>query len=376
MRDLQLTLPRVDAGSPSAQGSFARRFWLRGRRRITEFSGIRERHRFEAVRTRFYDTLWREAAADVGATIEPLPGGIFRIARRGRSTFVERSTLMLDSALVDRVMLDKALTYDWLSRRGLRTPPRARFDLGSFETAMRFLEACRGPVVVKPASGTGCGHGVTTGITDTASLRAAAIHAAAFSQQLLVEKELIGASFRLLFLDGQFLDAVRRDPSELVGDGKSSIRELARRENARRRACDPITALSPLVIDMEGRNTLARAGLMPASVPARGRTVRVKLAVNENGAAQNHVVRDEVHPAIVAAGARIARDFGLGLAGLDITASDISAPPEHPDTVFNEINIGAGLHHHYLVAEPAKCANVAPRILDHIFTTGHGAMEL
>ncbi|WP_369026006.1 hypothetical protein [Qipengyuania sp. RANM35] len=376
MRDLQLTLPRVDAGNAPPPVSAAKRFWLRGKRRIADFGGIMERRRFEEVRTYFYDAMWRQAASDASARIERLPNGIFRISRRGRSTFVDRSTLTLDSALVDRIMLNKSITYGWLAAKGLRTPQSVRFGIGNIEVALRFLSESRGPVVVKPSDGTGCGHGVTTGITDEAGLRAAAGHAAAFHSQLLVERQLAGASFRLLFLDGQFIDAVRRDPPRLVGDGRSSIRDLARQENERRRACAPVTALSPLVIDMESRNTLDHAGLHPGSIPAAGQSVKVKLAVNENGAAQNHVVRDEVHPDIIAAGARIARDFGIGLAGLDVTATDISAPPAHPDTVFNEVNVGAGLHHHYLVSDLAQAADVAPRILDHIFTTGHGAMEL
>lgn len=376
MRDLQLTFPRVEAGKAAPPISAARKFWLRGKRRILDFDGIMERRRFEEVRKFFYDAMWHQAASDVGANIERLPNGVYRIARRGRSTFVDRSSLTLDSALVDRIMLNKAITYGWLAARGLRTPPSLRFSIGSLDSAVRFLADCNGPVVVKPADGTGCGHGVTTGISDSVVLRSAANHAAAFHSQLLVEKQLAGASFRLLFLDGQFLDAVRRDPPALVGDGRSTIRQLARRENERRRACAPVTALSPLVIDMECRNTLAQAGLSPGSVPAAGRPVTVKLAVNENAAAQNHVVREEVHPDIIAAGASIARDFGIGLAGLDVTATDISAPPAHPDTVFNEVNVGAGLHHHYLVSEPSRTANVAPRILEHIFATGHGAMEL
>lgn len=376
MHHLQLTLPRVANWSPAQGSGTLRRLWLRGKRLISDHPGILERRRFEEVRTRFYDIMWHEAASDVGATVEGLPHGILRIARRGRSTFVDRSNLMLDSRLADRIMLNKGTTYRWLAAKGLRTVPHARFGLSELETAERFLAGVEGPVVVKPADGTGCGHGVTTGITDVAGLRAAANNAAAYHPHLLIERQLGGASYRLLFFHGHFIDAVRRDPPLLTGDGRSTIRQLIGLENESRRTGATITALSPLVADLECRNTLAQAGLQLNDVPPAAQRVMAKLAVNENAAAQNHIVRDEIHPQIVAAGERIAREFRIGLAGLDVTATDISAPPEHPGTVFNEVNIGAGLHHHYLVADKSRVAHVAPRILEHIFSTGHGAIDL
>ena len=376
MHHLQLTLPRIGIGSQATPSRALRRIWLRNRRRLLDISGALERRSFEEVRTRFYDMLWHEAAGDVGATIEVMANGMFRIARGGRSTFVDRSNLMLDSHVADRLMLDKANTYRWLAAKGLRTVPSVRFGLDSLDIAQRFLAESDVPVVVKPSDGTGCGHGVTTGITDATGLRSAAIHAAAYHPRLLAERQLRGASYRLLFLDGQFLDAIRRDPPRLVGDGRSNVRQLVGMENERRKQGHQITALSPLVVDMECRNSLKHLGLGSNSIPARGETFNAKLAVNENASAQNHVVRDDVHPEIIAAGERVAKDLRIGVAGLDVTATDIAAALDHPDTVFNEINIGAGLHHHYLVAEPGRVAHVAPRILEHIFATGHGAFDL
>ena len=102
----------------------------------------------------------------------------------------------------------------------------------------------------------------------------------------------------------------------------------------------------------------------------------VKLAVNENGAAQNHLVREEVHPEIVETGSRIVRDFGIGFAGLDVTATDISRPLSEGNVVFNEINAGPGIHHHYLVSDRKRIAHVAPRILEHMFSTRRGTIQI
>lgn len=377
MRDLQLShsqglswqfRPKLPSNAMQA--------WLRNRRRLTDVWGILERRRFRAIRNRFYDQLWRDAAREVGAEIAKLPGGLKQISRGNLRTFVDHSEIMLDSAITSRLLLNKAVTFDMLAAKGLRVPRRQKFGMDSLERAIAFLRENGGPVVVKPADGTGCGHGVTTRITDRYGLLKAARHAAAFHTELLVEEQLIGASYRLLYLDGVFIDAVRRDSPIVIGDGSSNIRQLVSAENGRRRSGEAITALSPLMIDLECRNTLSARDLSPAAIPAVGQEVMVKLAVNENGAAQNHLVRDEVHPEIVETGSRIVRDFGIGFAGLDVTATDISMPLNAGDTIFNEINAGPGIHHHYLVSDQTRIAHVAPRILEHLFSTKRGVFEI
>ena len=356
--------------------SNAMQAWFRNRRRLSDVWGIFERRRFRIIRNRFYDQLWRDAAHEIGAEIASLPGGLKQISRGNLRTFVDHSEIMLDSAITSRLLLNKAVTFDMLAAKGLRVPKRQKFDMESVDRALRFLHENDGPVVVKPADGTGCGHGVTTRITDRYGLLKAARHAAAFHSELLVEEQLVGASYRLLYLDGTFIDAVRRDSPVVMGDGRSTIRHLVSEENERRRESDVISALSPLMIDLECRNTLSAKGLSPATIPAAGQKVMVKLAVNENGAAQNHLVRDEVHPEIVETGSRIVRDFGIGFAGLDVTATDISQPLSAGDTIFNEINAGPGIHHHYLVSDQNRIAHVAPRILEHLFSTRRGVMEI
>ena len=353
-----------------------RRSWLKNKRRLSDVRGIVERKKFKSIRHRFYDDLWRDAASAVGAEAETQPNGLVRISRMGLSTFVDQSDIMLDSAIASRLLLNKSIIYRWLDAKGLRIPHCASYDLSTIHRAEEFLAQQEGPVVVKPADGTGCGHGVTTGITDIQALHAASRHAAAFNAQLLIEEQLAGASFRLLYLDGEFVDAVRRDPPLLRGNGKANIRELAHQENEKRRTAHRITALSPLIIDRESRNTLAAQGMSANSTPSNGEVVQVKLAVNENAADQNHAVRDEVHEEIIEAGKKVVRDLGIGFAGLDVTSCDISVPVLEGHTVFNEINAGPGIHHHYLVANPAKAVPVASYILDYLFSRRRGVMEL
>src|SRR5688572_32104639 len=54
---------------------------------------------------------------------------------------------------------------------------------------------------------------------------------------------IAGASYRLLYLEGRLIDAVRRDPPTVTGDGYSTIRRLIAHENRRRLERRPFTAL-------------------------------------------------------------------------------------------------------------------------------------
>jgi len=357
---------------------YARHFWLRNKRRLADPRAILERHLFRVLRKEYYENFWTEVALAIGAQAKSHPGCLTQISRGGLAVFVDQLDLALDSAMTVRMMFDKALTYDLLSAKGLRVPRHCEYDLSTIERAAAFLKEQAGPVVVKPANGTGGGQGVTTGIRTKSALCAASKNAAAFRRDtnLLVEEQLTGSSFRLLYLDGEFIDAVRRDSPVVIGDGKSTIRQLVNEENRRRRTRRPFSALYPLGIDREGRNTLRAQGKSFSTVPSAGEVVRVKLAVNENASSQNHVVKDEVHEEIIQTGSRLVRDLGVRLAGLDVTAEDISAPLDKDGTIFNEINVPPGIHHHYLVANPEDGAGIAPLILERIFSTRKGVIRL
>ena len=332
--------------------------------------------RFRALRRDYYDTLWRTAARRIGAEYMEWRYGYRQLRRDGLTTVVSLYRVMLDDHLTLAIMGNKVLTYDLLAAKGCRIPRYCVFEQGRTAEAERFLAGLGGPAVVKPASGTGGGRGVTTGVKDVAGLRKAARYASRFCTSLLLEEQVTGSSYRLLYLDGEYLDAVRRDPPVVVGDGQSTIRRLVRAENVRRRKQRPVSALSPLLIDRDCRNYLAEHGLSPWYRPPAGAVIQVKRAVNENTAQQNHNVRTSVHPEIVALGANLVRDFGVRLAGLDLICSDIGKPLAETGGLFNEINTTPGLHHHALLADPAAGVPVAERVLEHLFAKRQGVMVL
>ena len=340
-------------------------------RRVSASLDFGERRRDAAVNTlrqRFFPMLWSETAAAIGARIEDVGYGFYRISRDARTTFVRQSDVMLDDHVSLRIAGNKPLVYKLLAEHTYIPPRHAEFDLATLETAERFRREIGGPVVVKPASGTGGGSGVTTNIQTRRALRRAAFFADAFGDGLMVEEQLPGACYRLLYLDGELIDAIRREPPRVTGNGTHTIRTLINAENRRRVRADPPVALSLIAIDADCRAKLRTQHCSLAAVPRDGEVVVVKQVVNQNSASENHVVREEVHPSVVKLGQRLVVALGLRLAGVDVLSPDISLPLSDSGGAITDINTTPGLHHHVLVADAHQRAAVPAIVLERILS--------
>ena len=126
---------------------------------------------------------------------------------------------------------------------GIRYHNHIFFHLILIDEAYKFQNEILGDVVVKPMA-SWAGQGVTVDIKTPEALKKASLYASRFGDKLLIEKHIQGDSYRLLFLNGELIDAVRRDPPQVKGDGKHTIKQLIDRENEKRLNGNEIIALS------------------------------------------------------------------------------------------------------------------------------------
>jgi D-alanine-D-alanine ligase-like ATP-grasp enzyme len=328
----------------------------------------KELERFNRLRSRFYLDFWNASASAIGAQVEDLGYGFLRITKETHWTIVRLSSVMLDNHLILEFVGNKPIIHKLLREQGYPVPNYLEYRLDSIHSAYQFLQNLGKPTVVKPASGTGGGRGVTTRISNKEQLKKASLLASAFDNDLVIEEQVEGHSFRLLYLGGRFLDAVRREPPSVTGDGKSSLKQLIKKENEVRLGGDPITALSPITVDMECKQKLAEDNRDLGYVPRMGESVVVKAVVNQNSANENFSIRDEIHPSVVELGAKMVREFGIELAGVDIIAKDLRLPLAETGGVINEINTTPGLHHHFLIDDQDKRLPIGGEILDFLFS--------
>jgi len=297
--------------------------------------------------TAFYNRMWQDAAEELGGTFEQLNDEIGEIRIDGFRTRVIENTCAIDDRVTLAVLADKPLTYRVLQDEGLNTPRHATFSLKNLQPALDFIAITGRDCVVKPANGTGGGRGVTTGIRTPWQLARAAALAAVYGDQLLIEEQITGDNYRLLYLDGELIDAfVRRLPS-VVGDGKSSIATLIQRENEIRLRAGSGQSQVLLTIDLDMRRTLAKQGLSMRSIPEIGKRIVVKTVVNENAGQDNITVTNDLHPSIVEDGARAVCALGVRLAGVDIITTDRTVPLLESGGVVLEVNAPPNYYYHY-----------------------------
>jgi len=295
----------------------------------------------------FYRRTWRDAAETIGATWQEVSPDVLEISLRDERTRVIDSVSAIDDPVTLAILHDKPLMHRLLSELGLPVPAHVIFSLGDIAAAVRFLEAIDAHCVVKPASGTGGGRGVTTGIRTRWQLARAAAAAAVYDDQLIIERQFAGDNYRLLFLDGQLLDAFVRQRPTVTGDGQSTVRALVDAHNDHRLQNGADVSQVLLTIDMDMRRTLARQGLSLRSVPAAGREVTLKTVVNENSGADNTTVTDRLSPSIIDDCTRAIRALRVRFAGVDLITPDPTRPLAESGGVILEVNGTPNLYFHY-----------------------------
>jgi cyanophycin synthetase len=162
--------------------------------------------------------------------------------------------------------------------------------------------------------------------------------ASAFDPLVMIERQIPGDVHILLYLDGKLIDAIQRRPSQVMGDGRSTIRELIRAGNKRRVKKSGHSALKVLEIDFDCRKTLRRAGLSLNSVPEKGRAVVVKTTTNESAAHGCDSIRERIDGELVREGARATEVLGIRLAGVDVITEKMSLPLNQSGGAIIEVN--------------------------------------
>ncbi len=315
---------------------------------------------------RHYRDVWTEAAHELGAELVELEDGFLEIRRGGISTRVWRQLSALDEAVSLRLALDKTIVHRLLTARGIQIPEYVEFGHTDLDTALRFMAEHGGSYVVKPANGGRGGAAVTPCVRSEIELARAALSAARLDTRLLVERQVPGDMYRLLFLDGELLDVVLRLAPHVTGDGRSTILGLIATENERRLEAARPQAL--MTVDLDCVFTLSAAGHTPFTVPAAGERVLVKSASSENGEEENHTIHAYA-PEVIDEAAEGVRATGLRLAGVDVVTPDIMRPLAEAGGTIIEVNGTPGFQYHYTVANRAGATRIAIPILERVLET-------
>jgi cyanophycin synthetase len=268
------------------------------------------------------------------------------------------------SAVGESIAQDKQLTRTLLKAAGVPVPDGR--PVADADDAWLAAQELGGAVVVKPLDGNQ-GRGVATNLTTRDQIVAAYDVAIKEGNGVIVERYVHGGDYRLLVVGGQLIAAAWREPAHVIGDGRSTVRQLVDEANLDPRRSDGHgTVLSFLKIDATASGVLSEQGFTPESVPAAGTKVLIRRNANLSTGGTATDVTELVHPEVARRAVDAARMIGLDIAGIDIVAKDISRPLREQGAAVVEVNAGPGLRMH-LAPSKGSPRPVGRAIVDMMF---------
>lgn len=243
---------------------------------------------------------------------------------------VEEGVTSLVSHQARRVCRSKSLTKRYLRASGLPTPAGKVLHQSQYNAAVRYWEKLGRVATVRPSRGDSSG-GVTVGVRFEGDLREAwqkAIRSLPESppegsgsadQQIIVEESKEGLDLRTFVVGEAVVSAVVRIPFYVVGDGVSSVGELADAEAARRPEGSYLADRTPEITE----ELLSEVGLSRAFVRPHGKIQHLTpLADVAHGGALFVDVTEQLTEEV----RQLAVDGLWAIPGLEAAAVDLLTP--------------------------------------------------
>ena len=233
----------------------------------------------------------------------------------------------------------------------------------SLEAACKYVGY---PLVVKPVGGNH-GRGITVNIKNYEDALVAFRAAKEVSSSVIIEKFITGEDYRLLVINYKLVAAAKRTPAHVVGDGKSTVKQLVDKVNEDpRRGYGHENVLTQITINDLTKTIMASKGYTEDSVIPEGERLILKDTANLSTGGTAEDVTDIVHPDNVEMAERISRIIDLDICGIDIMTTDISKPLQETGGAVLEVNAGPGFRMH-LAPTTGLPRNVAAPVVDKLF---------
>ena len=197
-----------------------------------------------------------------------------------------------------------------------------------------FLKKHGFPIVIKPAD-LDTGRGVFSNIISPEQLNQGFDYAKSFSKNVLIQKYIDGKEYRLFVLNGELVWCFERLYPIVIGDGRSSIRQLIEKENKKslRIKENILIKLSSEVV-----RELDHQGLMLTSVPALNKKIKVNNLRTTQVGGLHRAANCEIHPDNKSLVERAAKIFDIDFCGVDLIISDIKISWRKTKSAVLEVN--------------------------------------
>ena len=271
------------------------------------------------------------------------------------------------SILAVELACDKEGTKNILGNAGVPVPQGTVIEyLDELEQAIADVGGF--PIVIKPLDGNH-GRGITININSWVEAEVAYDFAskASKTRSVIIEQYYQGNDHRVLVINNQVVAVAERVPAHVIGNGKSTIKELIEITNQDpRRGNGHDNVLTKIFVDKTSQAVLDKQGYSLDSVLPSQETAYLRATANLSTGGVAIDRTDEIHPENIWLAQRVAKVIGLDIAGIDIVTSDISKPLRDTKGVVVEVNAAPGFRMH---AAPSHGLprNVGASVLEMLF---------
>lgn len=267
------------------------------------------------------------------------------------------------------ISCDKEDTHNLLRDLGLPVPTQRM--IYNPRAAVRVARHIGYPVVVKPLNANH-GRGVSINLTTDEQVEGAFEFAREHgtSKAVLVESFVDGFDHRMLVVNNELVAVAKRVPGHVMGDGKSSIKQLVDQVNEDPgRGIGHEKVLTRLELDRPANVLLAAAGFDENTVLPGGEVFYLRNTANLSTGGTAIDLTDVVHPDNREMAERAIRAVGLDVGGVDFLTTDMTKSYKEVGGAIVEVNAAPGFRMHVAPSE-GKPRDVAGKVMDMLFPPG------
>ena len=243
-----------------------------------------------------------------------------------------------ESFVGTNISRDKVYTQRVLQRAGF---PGVQFGVAeNVQSAREIARVIGYPLVVKPTNSWD-GQGVSVGIMSDSELdnAFAQAHAISRTHTVQIEQFVPGEHYRLSVLGGKFQRAALYQPARVVGDGRSTLRQLIVAENSlRAEQNSPAQDIKQIGFDANLTALLSKQGYSLDDRPPDGAVVMLRRTSNTATGGRVYDVTEFIHPDNIELAETVARVVGIRGMGMDLISPDITKSWRDTDCAIIEVN--------------------------------------
>ncbi|MCI6988656.1 MAG: bifunctional glutamate--cysteine ligase GshA/glutathione synthetase GshB [Campylobacter sp.] len=305
-------------------------------------------HGFEGLEISTQDLLKNAISYGVSVEIIDKKDNLLKLSYGGKSEFVKNANMSSKDSLISYFLMEnKVATKAILNKAGIKIPDGKSFE--SLEDALEYYEMFESFVIKPKSTNYGLGITIFEKRPSFGEFENALNLAFKEDSSVIIEEFVSGDELRFYVQDGVVLAVCKREPANVIGDGKSTISQLIDKENL-----NPLRGenhKTPLIKIKKGeleRLELALQNLSFDSILAKDQKARLRRNSNISTGGIAYDLTDEVDEFYKSVATKVAHSLGAKVCGVDIIIKDYK---KHGD---------------YAVIE----ANFNPAMLIHLFGVG------